>query len=79
MRRPIVLPKTSYTLGGAWRGVSFPSTNSRLNRIPERPQQMVWYSFLKGHGFHGTNIKPGRVNLLVHVDIDSSKHVIHPG
>ena len=78
MRRPIVLPKTLYTLGGAWCSASFPSTNSRPNRIPERPQQMVWYSFLKGHGFHGTNIKPGHVNLLVHVNIDSSKHVIHP-
>ena len=79
MRSPIVLPKTSYTLGGSWCGASFPSTNSSPNRIPERPQQMVWYSSLKGHGFHGTNIKPGHVNLLVHVNIDSSKHVIHPG
>ena len=59
MRRPIVLPKTSYTLGGVWCSESFPSTNSRPNRIPERPQHMVWYSFLKGHGFHGTNISPG--------------------
>ena len=79
MRRQVVLLKASYTLGGAWCCATFPSTNTRPDRIPERPQQMVWYSFLKGHVFHGTDIKPGHVNLLVHVDIDSSKHVIHPG
>ena len=40
---------------------------------------MVWYSFTLIWGFLGTNIHPWQVNLLFHIEMDSSKQDKHEG
>ena len=59
-------------------GRSLPSTSSKQNRIPDRPQYIVWYSFPNGWGFRGQNTHPGHVHRLVQMDIDLSKQLIQP-
>ena len=40
---------------------SSPSTNYIPNKIPDKPQHIVWYSFPNGQAFLGRNINPGKV------------------
>ena len=60
-------------------GESFPSTSSICQRMPDNEQHTVWYSLPNGHGFHGTNIHPGQLYLLVHVLMDLSKQLTQLG
>ena len=63
---------------GSCGGRSFPSTIFIQNKIPQRPQLIVWYPFSNGWGFWGQNTHPGHVHLLVQMDIDLSRKQIHP-
>ena len=48
-------------------------------RMPDKEQHTVWYSFPKGQGFLGMNIHPGQLYLLVHVLMDSPKQLTQLG
>ena len=47
--------------------------------IPLKQQQTEWYSLPNGQGLRGMNMKPGHVNWLVHMLMDSSKQFAYPG
>ena len=62
--------------GGCSTDLYLPSTKSTRNKIPESDQEIVCHSLPNVCGLHGTNMKPGRVYLLNHFIIDSSKQEI---
>ena len=40
---------------------------------------MAWYALPFGWGLRGQKTNPGRVNLVIRIDIDPSKHEIQHG
>ena len=75
---PAVFPSL-WNFGSISDWESFPSTSSICQRMPDNEQHTVWYSLPNGHGFHGTNIHPGQLYLLVHVLMDLSKQLTQLG